>query len=370
MKRLIVNDNQYEAVVAEAVQVLRDGGIVIYPTETCYGIGVDATNQSAVDRLMRYKSRREGKPLSVAVTGKEMAMKYVDINDLAENLYDNYLPGPITVVSKGLGSLANGVQSEYGTLGIRVPNYKLILDIVEKLGRPVTSTSANVSYKPRPYDIDTLLKNCSERQKQYLDLMLDAGELPKNEPSTVIDTTMNSLNVMREGSLKFNEDVSLEKAVLTAETANAEESVRFGGIVMLKHIDEMLEQPLVFALKGEMGAGKTQFVKGIAQQLKINETVTSPTYTIIDEYGYELGSHRKGLLVHMDTWRLDGADEFMRTGLSEYLKPGNIIAIEWADKFYGDLMKLCEARGASIVRALFEHTGESTRKIQIFKGGS
>lgn len=366
MERLTINEIDYIKVIEKAVKVLEGGGIVVYPTETCYGIGVDATNQAAVDRLMKYKSRREGKPLSVAVTGREMAAKYVEINDLAENIYDNYLPGPITVVSKGLGKVAEGVESEFGTLGIRIPDYKLILDIVERFGRPVTSTSANVSYKPRPYDIDTLLKNCSERQKQYLDLILDAGKLPKNDPSTVIDTTMNSLNVMREGSLKFNDDISDDKLILKATTSNAEETAQFGSLVMLKNIDAMLEQPLILALKGELGAGKTQFVKGLAQQLKINETVSSPTYTIIDEYRYQLGSHRKGLLAHMDTWRVDGEDEFARTGLEAYLKPGNVIAIEWADKFYEELLQLTKDAGAKLLKVNFEYVSETERKIELY----
>ncbi|WKZ30920.1 MAG: L-threonylcarbamoyladenylate synthase [Candidatus Dojkabacteria bacterium] len=366
MERLTINENEYQLVVDRAVEVLASGGIVVYPTETCYGIGVDATNQAAVDRLMKYKSRREGKPLSVAVTGREMAAKYVEINDLADNLYENYLPGPITVVSKGLGQVAAGVESEYGTLGIRVPDYKLILDIVEKFGKPVTSTSANVSYKPRPYDIDTLLKNCSEQQKGYLDLILDAGVLPKNEPSTVVDTTLNSLNVMREGTLKFNEDISNDKLILQAESDSADETARFGSLVMLKHIDAMLEQPFILALKGDLGAGKTQFVKGLAQQLKINENVSSPTYTIIDEYKYEVGEHRKGLLAHMDTWRVDGAEEFARTGLEGYLKPGNVIAIEWADKFYPELLEAAKNSKAKVLKVSFEHISESKRKIEVY----
>ncbi|MCA9375118.1 threonylcarbamoyl-AMP synthase, partial [Candidatus Dojkabacteria bacterium] len=322
----------YKRIIQEAINTLEVSGMIVYPTETCYGIGVDATNQVAVDKLMKYKSRREGKPLSVAVSDREMASKYAEINDLADNLYKNYLPGPVTVISKGLGKLAKGVESEFGTLGIRIPDYPLILDIVSKLGRPVTSTSANISYKNRPYSIEALLKDTPEKQLDLIDLIIDAGELPHNEPSTVVDTTLNNLNVMRAGSLKFNQNLTEDKIIFAANTKSVQETENFGAMVMLKFIDTPLKQPFVLALKGELGAGKTQFVKGLAKSLKIADQISSPTYTLIDEYKYNFG-HRKGCLAHMDTWRVDGAEELLRTGYSGYLQPGNVLAIEWADKF-------------------------------------
>lgn len=164
MRIIKVSDLKTEELVSAAVETLKAGGLLVYPTETCYGIGADATNQTAVDRLFAYKARREGKPLSIAVKDKEMARQYVEINEVAENLYDNYLPGPITVVSNSLGNVANGVESEYGTLGIRIPDYELVLKIVEKFGKPVTSTSANISYKDRPYSIGQLLKDTPEKK--------------------------------------------------------------------------------------------------------------------------------------------------------------------------------------------------------------
>ena len=358
-------DNQTE-VIDLAVQVLKDGGIVIYPTETCYGIGVDATNKDAVDRLFKYKSRREGKPISVAVTDGKMASQYVEINEIAQNLYDNYLPGPLTVVSKGLGSVAEGVESEFGTLGIRIPDYELILKIVEKFGKPVTSTSANASYKKRPYKISDILENISKKQQDLVDLVIDAGTLPPNKPSTVVDTTLNNLNVMRSGANAFQESISKSDILLEADTDTQEQTIDFGSLVLLKFIDEVIDRPLVFALKGELGAGKTQFAKGVARSLKVQDDITSPTYTIIDEYSYKLGE-RKGLFVHMDTWRVDGGYEISRLGLQEYLVPGNVIVVEWADKFYDTLKDMLEEAGAKLVGADFEYTAIDKRNIKIYE---
>ncbi|KKS30504.1 MAG: Sua5/YciO/YrdC/YwlC family protein, partial [Candidatus Amesbacteria bacterium GW2011_GWA2_42_12] len=174
---------------------------MIYPTETTYGIGVDATNQRAVNALLTYKKRREGKPLSIAVFDMNMAEKFVDLNQAARNIYASFLPGPVTVVSKGKHVVVTGVESENGSLGIRIPAYDLVLQIVKAFGKPITATSANASYKKRPYCLEDIMQFLSPRQKSLIDLVIDAGELPHNEPSTVIDTTLDDVEVLRQGKL-------------------------------------------------------------------------------------------------------------------------------------------------------------------------
>ena len=109
--------------IASAVKILQAGGLIIFPTETCYGAGVDATNPQAVNKLLAYKTRREGKPLSIAVTDKTMASKYVKLNTTAVNLYTKFLPGPLTIVSRARHQVATGIESETGTLAIRIPDY-------------------------------------------------------------------------------------------------------------------------------------------------------------------------------------------------------------------------------------------------------
>jgi L-threonylcarbamoyladenylate synthase len=356
----------HDEIVRLAVETLEKGGIVVYPTETCYGIGVDATNQAAVDKLLEYKVRREGKPLSIAVPDKTMAREFVELNEIAENLYDNYLPGPIAVVSRGLGKVAHGVESEFGTLGVRIPAYALIREIVTAFGRPITATSANISYKDRPYSIPQLLRDTPERQQNLIDLIIDADELPKNEPSTVVDTTLNNLNIMRKGTLLVEKLVSQSKAVLEATTKSDIETVEFGGLNMLKYIDVPLEQPLLFCLSGELGAGKTQFSKGVAMQLGITKIVKSPTFTILNEYDYVLGQ-RKGKFVHVDTWRIESMKDLDSVGIHAYFKTGNVLAIEWADKFFEDIVQLGKDNGAKIINVIFRYIDESTRQIESFE---
>ena len=337
MELIKYNKNNSKIIIKKALAVLKNGGIFVFPTETCYGIGTDATKKSAINKLYSYKTRREGKPLSVVVADIKMAQKYVEINEMAENLYKSYLPGPITVVSKGKGKVAKGVESEYGTLGIRIPEHELILDIVKNFGKPFTATSANMSYLPKPYSIKALLKNMPAKNLELIDLIIDAGKLPHRETSTVVDTTMNSLNIVREGQLNIYKK-SDKKSILSAQTESAEETINFGSMNMLKYIDEPLSKPLVFFLVGELGGGKTQFAKGIARCLNIKDLVKSPTFTILNEYNYKFGE-RRGKFIHVDTWRIEDINDLETIGLDNYFSVNNIIAIEWANKFSNDLKK-------------------------------
>jgi L-threonylcarbamoyladenylate synthase len=365
MERIKYTKNNAKLVIKKALAVLERGGIFVFPTETCYGLGADATKQTAIKKLYSYKSRREGKPLSIAVSDIKMAKKYVEINEIAENLYKNYLPGPITVISKGLGKVARGVESEYGTLGVRIPDHKLILEIIQSFGKPFTATSANMSYLPKPYDIESLIKNTPAKNFKLIDLIIDAGKLPHRETSTVVDTTMNNLNVMRQGKLNLSKKSS-QRSILSAQTNNAEQTVDFGSMNMLKYIDEPLDKPLVFFLMGELGTGKTQFSKGIARELKIKEIIKSPTFTILNEHEYKFGQ-RKGKFIHVDTWRIEDLKDLETIGLDQYFSSGNVIAIEWADKFSHDLEKKIKKAGGKIIKVVFAHAEEDVRNIKTYE---
>ncbi len=366
MERIRYTKENSALIIKKALNVLKNGGIFVFPTETCYGLGADATNQAAINKLYSYKTRREGKPLSIAVSDMKMASEYAALNEVAENLYKNYLPGPITVISKGLGRVAKGVESEYGTLGIRIPDNELVLNIIRNFGKPFTATSANVSYMPKPYSVNSLLQNTPKKNQELIDMIIDAGELPHRETSTVVDTSMNNLNVMRPGQINLAQQLSDQKAVMSAETGGEEQTVSFGAMNMLKYIDEPLSGPLVFFLSGELGAGKTQFSKGLAGQLGIKEIIKSPTFTILNEYEYALGQ-RQGKFIHIDTWRIDSLKDLETIGLDQYLRSGNIIAIEWADKFFDDLKTKIKKADGKIINVIFDYLDENTRNIKTYE---
>lgn len=319
MKILAVKKNSVESVVKQAIAVLRAGGLVIYPTETVYGIGVDATNPTAVKKLLAYKARREGKPLSIAVTNQAMAEQYVELTDQAKQLYTRFLPGPYTIVSAGKHVVAPGVESEFGTLGVRVPDYPLVLELVKQLGAPITATSANASDEKRPYSTSDIFDRLSTKQKALIDLVIDAGVLPKNKPSTVIDTTLSTPLVVRgdraQGAQIF-------------ETHSQAETQALAGKLILKYWNQVKKSGLLIGLSGELGAGKTVFAGGIAQFLQIAEPIASPTYTYMNEYAY----NRHGVVGkfhHLDLWKIDSPAAFERLGAPRLLQPNTVVVVEW-----------------------------------------
>lgn len=323
--KIIPNDSK---AVNQAVKTLTEGGLVVYPTETLYGIGADSTNQKAVDKLTKYKNRPFGKPYSIAVTDEKMASNYVELNKTAKDFYKKFLPGPLTVISNGKHVLANGVESEDGTLGIRIPDYKLVIDIVKKFGKPITSTSANTSYKKRPYKVLDILENISDKQKDLIDLIIDAGTLPPNEPSTVIDTTLDDAVVLRQGDIKLKDK--------NEALSRSEESTKN----LAKELWQKYEQyknlrPIIFALQGEMGTGKTIFTKGLALAMGIIELVTSPTFNLINHYSLITNRYS---LDHIDAWRMINSDELRNLDFESLIKNKHVVAIEWAERV-SDIIK-------------------------------
>lgn len=343
-------------IINQAVRSLQAGGLVIYPTETCYGAGVDATNQIAVNKLLRYKSRREGKPLSVAVTDIKMAAKYVKPNSTAKNLYQKFLPGPLTVISRGRQKVAAGVESEMNTLGIRISSYPLVNQIIKKLGRPITATSANVSYKPRPYSIPQLLKCTSKKQQNLIDLFIDAGTLAKRPVSTIVDTTFDDPLILRRTERSVLKGYWIPKRT-DLVVKSPQETKNLAKTLCLKHWNSLQKQPLVFLLIGDLGSGKTQFCKGIGEFLQIKTPITSPTYTLEKEYQYDR-HNLSGLFLHLDTWRLQNLAELDLLNLPNRLKPKNIIAIEWADRTLEPILKLAKTHHAKVITVQLQTSSE------------
>lgn len=333
-KRISINDPK---LISEAIETLKTGGLIIFPTETCYGVGVDATNTQAVSKVLRYKKRPEGKAISIACSSKEMASKYVQINNQADAIYKNLLPGPVTVISDSKGNVDTRLESEKKTLGIRIPKYQLLLDLISQFGKPITSTSANSAGKKTPYAIEDILENISAKQLELVDLIIDAGELPKNLPSTVIDTTSDHLQTYRKGIIEISENPNQG---IRHITKSVEETINLGQKIMNEYIDKLNLQPIIFLLRGDLGAGKTHFTKGIAKALRITRTIKSPTYTYIDEYkiahsGLQMADSKNRILApklyHMDAWRISSAEDLKELQFESMLKVGNVIVIEWPE---------------------------------------
>lgn len=308
-----------------ALQALTKGELVIYPTETCYGIAVDATNPHAVSKLLNYKGDRH-RQVSVAVSSREMAGQYVILNEMALNLYREFLPGPITIISQSLGKLDPRLESEQSTLGVRFPDHAFALSLIKDFGKPITATSANTSGKKEPYSLADWLKYTTLAKQDVVSLFLDAGKLADRPASTVVDTTLNEPTVLRQGELV------LPRTNTSFTSSSPTDTATHAAHLIQRYLPLTHSHPLILALQGELGAGKTHFAKGIAQALGIEDNITSPTYTILKEYPYSLPKY-SGVFYHLDTWRLSDMAELESTlHLSSLLKPGNILAMEWAGK--------------------------------------
>lgn len=354
MTTIRLTKNNSKEVIDRAIEVLQSGGLVIYPTETCYGIGADATNSLAINTLLAYKTKRKDKPFSVAVTDKKMAAKYVYINKTAKNIYDNFLPGPITIISKGKHKLAPGVESSMGTQGIRVPKYPLVLELVQKYKKPITATSANASYKKIPYTITDVLNNISKKQKSLVGLIIDAGRLPKRKPSTIVDTTLDNIYILRDGSLEFD-----SPHAFLAE--GVEKTGAFVDELYEKLRKYMGKKNIVFLLQGELGAGKTYFTKYLAKKLGIKNMVVSPTFTLCNEYTGRVNK-KPVILNHMDTYRMYDASEIDDLRPQELFRSPNIVVIEWANKVVDYIQKYVQK--SVVVKIKITVVGENTRRFE------
>jgi len=323
--------------IKEAVEVIKNGGLVIFPTDTVYILAVDPTNQRAVDKLIAFKDRWPGKAISVAVKDMDMADKYVVLNDRIKGLINSLLPGPFTLVIKGKHKMAKGIEAENGTLGIRIPDNKWIDRLVTELDGPVTATSANLSGRTPHYSIESLLKTLSQKKKGMIDLVVDVGKLPKNKPSTVIDLTETEIKILRRGDLIVGKSKTLiSKSV--KETERIAEYVMKKSLSASPHLPFTREtKSVVFGLSGELGCGKTVFSKAIGKYLGIKERITSPTFVIMNEYkiNYELQitNYKLNKFLHFDLYRImaekeleeiNFIDQFSSTGSEQV-----IACIEW-----------------------------------------
>ncbi len=354
MKIVQLTTTNHQAVIDAAIAVLRQGGLLIYPTETCYGIGADATNQAAIDKLLRYKTKRADKPLSVAVSGLSMAEQYVEIGPTARNLYEHFLPGPITVVSPSKQRLAQGVGSSQGTQGIRVPAYPLVLELVEQFGAPITATSANASYKKTPYTIADVLNNTSHRQQALVDLIIDAGTLPTRKPSTIVDTTLDHMSIIRQGDL----ELPGAQVLIAYSLADTEQ---FAQHLCTQLASAIGKHTIVFLLNGAMGAGKTHLSKFLAQQFGVRDVVTSPTFTICQEYNGQVDASALKFY-HLDTYRLQKPSEIDGLRPQEIFQAPHIVVIEWANNVREHIQQYLT--GAVVVQITITSPDQDTRRFE------
>ena len=159
----------------QIITVLKKGGLVVFPSDTVYGLLTDATNETAVKKLIQFKNRPWGKPISVFVDSFLRLEKLAEVDKKQLALLKNILPGPFTVILKSKKQVCNLLESEKQTLGLRFPHFSLVTDLVKAYGKPLTATSANLSGQSPHYSVESLLKTLPKQKKELLDLIVDMG---------------------------------------------------------------------------------------------------------------------------------------------------------------------------------------------------
>lgn len=194
MKIVKVNPAKPDAeIIKKAAKVLEIGGVVVYPTETLYGLGANVFDVNAVQRVFEIKGRDLKKPSSVAFRDLEQAKKFLEFTSAAEKLARKFLPGPLTIILNSkieFDAFLGGNK-----VSVRIPDNMVAQAILSEIKFPITATSANLSGGKEPVEVKDALEQIGDK----IDLVLDGGKCKYGKPSTVIDATTEEIKVVREG---------------------------------------------------------------------------------------------------------------------------------------------------------------------------
>ncbi|WP_409199958.1 L-threonylcarbamoyladenylate synthase [Methanobrevibacter sp. DSM 116169] len=192
MKKYKINPkNPDMKIINEAIEVLANGGIVLYPTDTVYGLGANIFNKEAVRKIYKIKNRSYDKPLSILVQDISTINLLAEIDEKTKEHISNYLPGPFTLILKKKSTIPNYITSHKDNVGLRIPDNNIARSLAQIF--PITTTSANLSDDETLTNPNDILKqlNCD------IDLVLDVGILDSKTPSKIIDLTSSKPKLLK-----------------------------------------------------------------------------------------------------------------------------------------------------------------------------
>ncbi len=198
--KILKNNNLDEAVLS-----IQNDNLVIFPTETVYGLGANALSTKAVDKIFKAKGRPSNNPLIVHLSKKEDILKYAFIeNEVEKKLIDSFMPGPFTLILKKRDLIPNNVTCGLDTVGIRIPSNKIAIDFISKCNLPIAAPSANLSSKPS----GTNVLDIFDEFKDSVPYIIDGGETNVGLESTVVKVIDNIPTILRPGYIT-KEDIEL-----------------------------------------------------------------------------------------------------------------------------------------------------------------
>ena len=189
----------HEDVITRAVEAVKKGRLIVYPTDTLYGLGSSILESKAIDTIFTVKHRPKSLPLPVAVSDKQMLSMCVELTPLAENLAERFLPGKITLVCKKKTVISDSISAGKKTVAIRIPDDPIALHIIKKTG-PLIATSANIHGHLTPALISEIRKLF---KPGIVEVYIDDGPR-QGKPSTIVDVTGSHPIILRDGSIPAN----------------------------------------------------------------------------------------------------------------------------------------------------------------------
>lgn len=186
--------------VEKALATLKQGGVMLYPTDTIYGLGADATNAAAIKKINLIKQRPESKAQLVLASDVAMAEKYGNFNQVAKRLAGAFWPGPLTILVPKTEVLPDVLTAGSPLVGIRVPEHTFCVEVTRKFGRPITSTSANISEQQPATTVDEILKAFGDNVNG-IELVIEETDriITDPTPSTLVKVEGDHVTVLREG---------------------------------------------------------------------------------------------------------------------------------------------------------------------------
>ena len=192
----------FEAIVDRAATVIEAGGAIAYPTETFYGLGVDASNEAAIRKIFDIKGRNFNNPVSVII-GKpdQLPALVLKVTDTAQKLIDTFWPGPLTLVFEAAESISPLLTAQTGKIGVRLSSHEFARRLTLKTGKPITATSANLSGAPECADAQAVMDQIGNS----IDAVIDLGQKGGTTGSTIVDATSVTPVILRNGIISLED---------------------------------------------------------------------------------------------------------------------------------------------------------------------
>lgn len=215
-KVAIIKDiNEDIEYLKEAADIIYNGGVVAFPTETVYGLGANALNSEAVEKIFNAKGRPQDNPLIVHVSSKNIGELVKEIPEIAQRLIEKFWPGPLTIILNKKEIIPNRTSANLETIGIRMPNNEIALKLIELSGCPIAAPSANISGRPSPTEVERCIEDLSGK----IDYILGGERSNVGVESTIVDCTINPPMVLRPGGITLEmlqevcKDIEIDKAI-------------------------------------------------------------------------------------------------------------------------------------------------------------